>query len=157
MIASKRALIQELLRMFTNAVNILSDARAGRSNLSFRRPVTIRLLRQQGYSRPYVENARIRPAIRQKTLTVKSSHPDRDAQFEHINEEAKKAVACGCPVLSIDAKKKENLGNFKNGGKTYRPHKSPTEVLDHDFPLPELGKATPFGVYLIPRLKHTKA
>jgi hypothetical protein len=84
-----------------------------------------------------------------KTLTVKPSHPDRDAQFEHINEEAKKAVACGCPVLSIDAKKKENVGNFKNGGKTYRPHKSPIEVLDHDFPLPELGKATPFGVYNI--------
>jgi hypothetical protein len=84
-----------------------------------------------------------------KTLTVKPSHPDRDAQFEHINEEAKKAVVYGCPVLSVDAKKKENIGNFKNDGKTYRHHKSPTEVLDHDFPLPELGKATPFGIYNI--------
>jgi hypothetical protein len=84
-----------------------------------------------------------------KTLTVKASHPDRDAQFEHINEETKKAVVCGCPVLSIDAKKKENIGNFKNDGKTYQPHKSPIEVLDHDFPLPDLGKATPFGIYNI--------
>jgi len=84
-----------------------------------------------------------------KTLTVKPSHPDRDAQFEHINSETKKAVAAGNPVLSIDAKKKENIGNFKNNGKTLRPHKSPIEVLDHDFPIKELGKATPFGVYNI--------
>ena len=84
-----------------------------------------------------------------KTLTVKPSHPDRDAQFEHINDEAKKAVASGNPVISIDAKKKENIGNFKNNGQTYQPHKTPIEVLDHDFPIPELGKATPFGVYNI--------
>ena len=84
-----------------------------------------------------------------KTLTAKPAHPDRDAQFEHINNETKKAVAAGNPVLSIDAKKKENIGNFKNGGKTYRPHKTPIEVLDHDFPVKELGKATPFGVYNI--------
>jgi len=50
-------------------------------------------------------------------------------------------------MLSIDAKKKENIGNFKNSGRTYQPHKTPVEVLDHDFPIPELGKATPFGVY----------
>jgi len=84
-----------------------------------------------------------------KTLTVTPSHADRDEQFEHINSEAKKAVAAGNPVLSIDAKKKENIGNFKNNGRTYQPHKSPTEVLDHDFPIKELGKATPFGIYNI--------
>jgi hypothetical protein len=84
-----------------------------------------------------------------KTLTVKPSHPDRNAQFEHINSEATKAVSCGNPVLSIDAKKKENIGNFKNDGRTYQPHKTPIEVLDHDFPIKELGKATPFGVYNI--------
>ena len=84
-----------------------------------------------------------------KTLTVKPSHPDRNEQFEHINDEAKKAVANGNPVISIDAKKKEKVGNFKNNGQTYQPHKTPIEVLDHDFPIPELGKATPFGVYNI--------
>ena len=84
-----------------------------------------------------------------KTLTVKPSHPDRDSQFEHINSEAAKAVSDGNPVLSIDAKKKENIGNFKNNGRTYQPHKTPIEVLDHDFPIKELGKATPFGVYNI--------
>jgi hypothetical protein len=88
-----------------------------------------------------------------KTLTVTPAHADRDAQFEHIGSEAKTAVAAGCPVISIDAKKKENIGNFKNSGRTYRPHKSPMEVLDHDFPLEELGKATPYGVYDIFRNK----
>ena len=82
-----------------------------------------------------------------KTLTDKTSHPDRDAQFELIDPEAKKAVAGGNPVLSIDAKKKEKIGNFKNEGKAHRPHTNPIKGLDHDFPLPELGKATPFGVY----------
>jgi hypothetical protein len=84
-----------------------------------------------------------------KTLTATPSHPDRDAQFEHINKEAKKAVDAGNPVLSIDAKKKEKIGNFKNNGRTYRQKRTPTEVLDHDFPIAELGKATPFGVYNI--------
>ena len=84
-----------------------------------------------------------------KTLTVTPSHPDRDKQFEHINKETTEAMAKGIPVLSIDAKKKEKIGNFKNEGKTYQKEKTPIEVLDHDFPIPELGKATPFGVYNI--------
>jgi hypothetical protein len=84
-----------------------------------------------------------------KTLTVKPAHADRDAQFEHINDEAKRAVAEGSPVLSIDAKKKEKIGNFKNDGQTYQLHNNPIAVLDHDFPIPKLGKATPFGVYNI--------
>ena len=84
-----------------------------------------------------------------KTLTVKPSHPDRNSQFEYINKEANNAILKGNPVVSIDAKKKENIGNFKNNGQTYQPHKTPIEVLDHDFPIKELGKATPFGIYNI--------
>ncbi|MDR0460997.1 MAG: ISAzo13 family transposase [Nitrososphaerota archaeon] len=82
-----------------------------------------------------------------KTLTVEPSHPDRNAQFEYINAQTLKAIAAGNPVLSIDAKKKENLGNFKNNGCTYQKFKTPVEVLDHDFPVEALGKATPYGVY----------
>jgi transposase len=82
-----------------------------------------------------------------KTLTVTPSHPDRNKQFEHINAETSKAIEAGNPVLSVDAKKKENVGNFKNNGRTYQEQKTPIQVLDHDFPIPELGKATPFGVY----------
>ena len=82
-----------------------------------------------------------------KTLTVTKSHEDQDAQFEYINDQCKKAHAKGNPVISIDAKKKENIGNFKNNGKTYQLQGNPIEVLDHDFPIKELGKVTPFGVY----------
>jgi len=82
-----------------------------------------------------------------KTLTVEPSHPDRDAQFEYLNTQTLQALARGNPVLSVDAKKKENVGNFKNNGQTYQAHGTPVETLDHDFPLEELGKATPYGVY----------
>lgn len=84
-----------------------------------------------------------------KSLTAKPTHPDRDKQFEHINDEAKKAFANGNPVLSIDAKKKEQIGNYKNNGKTQQPHDTPLEALDHSFIDKILGKATPFGVYNI--------
>jgi hypothetical protein len=82
-----------------------------------------------------------------KTLT--SPHPDRDAPFEYINEYCAQAFKQKIPVISVDAKKKENIGNFTNNGKTYRERNNPVEVLDHDFPIPELGKVTPFGVYNI--------
>lgn len=84
-----------------------------------------------------------------KTLSVTPSHKDRNAQFEYINEKCKSASAAGSPVISVDAKKKENIGNFKNSGSVYRESKNPIKVLDHDFPIKELGKATPFGVYNI--------
>jgi len=82
-----------------------------------------------------------------KTMTVKPPHPDRNEQFEYINRIVREAEEAKTPVISIDAKKKEKIGNFKNNGKTYQPHKTPIEVLDHDFPIPELGKATPYGIY----------
>jgi len=82
-----------------------------------------------------------------KELAIKPSHPDRNAQFEHINETAKECMKSGIPVISIDAKKKENIGNFKNIGAEYNKKKEAVKVLDHDFPIKELGKATPYGVY----------
>jgi hypothetical protein len=84
-----------------------------------------------------------------KNLKLKPSHPDRNEQFEYINSEVEAANLKGCPVLSVDAKKKENIGNFKNNGKTYQPKGTPNEVLDHDFPIEELGRAAPYGVYNI--------
>ena len=83
----------------------------------------------------------------QKMKQVGAASPDRNAQFEHINATAKEYMAAGDPVISIDCKKKENIGNFKNIGAEYRPIKNPRTVLDHDFPLPELGKAAPYGIY----------
>jgi hypothetical protein len=74
-------------------------------------------------------------------------HPDRDAQFEHINKRVKAYRRGGRPAISVDTKKKENLGNKANVGREYRPKGSPREVDTHDFPDKEKGKAVPYGVY----------
>jgi hypothetical protein len=76
-----------------------------------------------------------------------SRHPDRDAQFEHINAKVIAAKASSQPVISVDTKKKELIGNFKNGGSDYRPKGEPLRVNVHDFEDKELGKVVPYGVY----------
>ena len=83
----------------------------------------------------------------QKLLQVGEEHPDRNAQFEYINKTASEYLAQGNPVISVDTKKKENIGNFKNNGQEYRLKKQPRRVLDHDFPIEELGKIAPYGIY----------
>src|SRR5271166_4487443 len=76
-----------------------------------------------------------------------SKHPDRDAQFEHINAKVIAAQAANQPVISVDTKKKELIGNYRNGGTDYRPKGDPRRVKVHDFEDKELGKVTPYGVY----------
>ena len=76
-----------------------------------------------------------------------SSHPDRNAQFEYINRLCGRRLAVGDPVISVDTKKKELVGDFKNGGQEWEPEGEPTEVRTHDFVDPVLGKAIPYGVY----------
>ena len=76
-----------------------------------------------------------------------SQHPDRDAQFCHINATAKAAIDAGEPVISVDTKKKELVGDFKNGGREWRPTGQPVPVRTHDFKDKQLGKAIPYGVY----------
>ena len=76
-----------------------------------------------------------------------SEHPDRDKQFEHINEKCKEFQKEHQPVISVDAKKKELVGNFKNDGKELRPKKDPIKVNVYDFVDKELGKVNPYGVY----------
>ncbi|TXL71781.1 ISAzo13 family transposase [Vineibacter terrae] len=76
-----------------------------------------------------------------------SSHPDRDAQFHYINEQVKAALAAGEPAISVDTKKKELVGDFKNAGREWHPQGSPPQVRVHDFVIPELGRAVPYGVY----------
>jgi transposase len=73
--------------------------------------------------------------------------PDRDAQFAHINTTSAAFLAAGEPVISVDTKKKELVGDFKNGGREWRPSGEPEQVRVHDFPLPELGRAAPYGIY----------
>jgi len=78
-------------------------------------------------------------------------HPDRDAQFRHINTQVKRALAKGMPVISVDTKKKELVGNYENGGRQWLPAKKPVKVQGHDFPQPDVPRAYPYGVYDIER------
>ena len=89
--------------------------------------------------------------LNQKMLQVGEEHSDRNRQFEFINDKAKLFLSSGDPVVSIDAKKKELVGDFKNNSSVCKKSKSPTKVLNCDFPLKELGKVTPFGVYDVNR------
>jgi len=94
------------------------------------------LLTEQGYSLQG----------NKKTLE-ETSHPDRDAQFQFIAARAKSCQDEGQPVISVDTKKKEIVGPYKNGGKSYRPKGDPVKVKVHDFMDKELGKVSPYGVY----------
>jgi hypothetical protein len=75
------------------------------------------------------------------------NHPDRDAQFAHLNASVRDALADGEPVISVDTKKKELVGDFKNAGRAWRPKGEPEEVRVHDFLIEELGRAATYGVY----------
>jgi transposase len=76
-----------------------------------------------------------------------TNHPDRNAQFDYINQTVGAALAAAQPAISVDTKKKELVGDFKNAGRTWRPQGEPEAVRVHDFLIPELGKAIPYGVY----------
>jgi len=109
-------------------------------------------LSKQGYSISYPKVADLLHAAgyslqaNRKTLEG-SNHPDRDAQFNHINQRVKVFQRRGQPVISIDTKKKELIGNFRNGGREWRPQGKPIPVKVHDFKDPKLGKGIPYGVF----------
>jgi len=93
-----------------------------------------------------LERLNYRRQVNRKTKEG-SHHPDRDAQFEHINKQVMAFQAAGQPVISVDTKKKELVGNFKNGGTDYRPKGDPQRVNVHDFEDKKLGKVVPYGIY----------
>jgi Rhodopirellula transposase DDE domain len=93
-----------------------------------------------------LERLQYRRQVNRKTLESRRN-PDRDAQFEHINAAVIAMQAAGKPVISIDAKKKEPIGAYKNTGSDYRPKGCPDQVKVHDFVDPEAGKVVPYGVY----------
>ena len=95
------------------------------------------ILNELGYSRQQ----------NKKNNQVGKESEFRNQQFEIINDKIEEFIESGDPVISVDCKKKENLGNFKNNGSEYRHEKDPRDVLDHDFPIPSLGKAAPYGVF----------
>ena len=113
----------------------LSEALTAAGHPASERTVN-RLLHDLGYS------------LQSNRKTVEGrQHPDRDAQFRHVNRKAKTFQGRGEPVVSVDTKKKELVGNFRNGGREWHPKGEPEKVLVHDFKDKELGKAIPYGVY----------
>ena len=110
-------------------------------------------LLKAGYSASYRTVARILNEqeyslqANRKTSEGKKDHPDRDQQFRYINEQAKQFLRDREPVISVDTKKKELVGNYKNGGREWEKKGRAVEVLSHDFPDPEVPKAVPYGIY----------
>ena len=123
------------LRWTCKSLRVLTDElRAGGHVISH--VVVGQLLKLEGYS--LQANAKVIEG---------NQSPDRNAQFEHINASVSAALAAGQPVISVDTKKKELVGRFKNGGREWHPQGEPEKVQVHDFVDAELGRASPYGVY----------
>jgi hypothetical protein len=123
------------LRWTCKSVRRLSEELQGLGHATSRRMVA-ELLHELGYSLQ----------ANRKTFEGKG-HPGRNAQFEHINAEVRAALQAGEPVISVDAKKKELVGDFKNAGRQWQPEGQPEPVRVYDFVIPELGRDTPYGIY----------
>ena len=121
----------------TLSLRKISDILEEHFGITAGKDVVSRVLEELGYSRQQ----------NQKQLQVGTPHPDRNAQFEFINNLAEEYLKAGQPVISIDCKKKELLGNFKTAGSEYCLKGNPHLSLDHDFELKELGHIAPYGVY----------
>jgi len=126
---------QSPLRWSAKSVRKLAQELAVKGH-SISYPVVAELLHELGYSLQ----------ANQKTREG-GKHPDRNAQFEHINGKVKEYLADQQPVISVDTKKKELVGDFKNGGRELRPKRNPEQVRVHDFLIKELGRANPYGIY----------
>ena len=106
-----------------------------------------------------VSHEKVAQLLREQNYSLQSNrkteegadHPDRDAQFRHINAQVKRALAKGMPVISVDTKKKELLGNCDNSGQQWLPAKKPVKVNGHDFPSPDFPRAYPYGIYDLAR------
>jgi transposase len=128
---------EKVLSWTTESLRSIQKVLAEKHNIKASHVTIGTILESLGYSKQ----------ANQKMLQVGEPHPDRNAQFEFIDKKAKRFIEIGEPVISVDTKKKENIGNFKNSGQEYRAKKDPRKVLDHDFPVKELGKIAPYGVY----------
>jgi transposase len=127
------------LRWTCKSVRKLAEELRGLGHTTSHRMVA-ELLHELGYSLQ----------ANRKTIEGKS-HPDRNAQFEFINTKVQAALRAGEPVISVDAKKKELVGDFKNAGREWQPAGQPVPVRVYDFLIPELGRVTPYGIYDIAR------
>jgi len=154
-----RKTVEEVYPGVTEALkNILEDSTSG-TPMSLLKWTTMglneqtELLYKQGYPISNVTVLKLANEMEyslqgnMKTVSSGAQHPDRNAQFEHINAKATEFQANNQPVISVDTKKKEKVGNYENKGKEYRPKGNPRKVKDHDFVDKELGKVAPYGIY----------
>lgn len=124
------------LRWTCKSTHMLSGELLHQHGIRISDKTVAKLLRKHGYS------------LQAPNKSVEGAqHPDRDAQFEHINTKAQDCIDRGVPVISVDTKKKELVGNFKNGGREWQPQDEPELVDVHDFPSDAVGKAVPYGVF----------
>lgn len=124
------------LRWTCKSTHALSAELFSRHGIRISDKTVAKLLREHGYS------------LQAPNKSVEGAqHPDRNAQFEHINAKAQRCIERGVPVISVDTKKKELVGNFKNGGREWQPAGEPELVDVHDFPGDAVGKAIPYGIY----------
>jgi hypothetical protein len=124
------------LRWTCKSTHVLADELFAKHGIKISHKTVAKLLRDHGYS------------LQAPNKSVEGTqHPDRNAQFEHINKTAESCIAQGIPVVSVDTKKKELVGNFKNGGREWQPEADPELVNVHDFPDDAVGKAIPYGIY----------
>jgi len=124
------------LRWTCKSTRVLSGEMFERHGIHLSDKTVGKLLRSHGYS------------LQAPSKAVEGAqHPDRNAQFEHINAKAQEGLERGIPVISVDTKKKELVGNFKNAGREWQPQGEPELVDVHDFPSDAVGKAIPYGIY----------
>jgi len=124
------------LRWTCKSTHVLSAEMFAQYGIRICDKTVAKLLKEHGYS------------LQAPNKSVEGKqHPDRNAQFEHINAKAEDSIKRGVPVISVDTKKKELVGNFKNGGREWQPQGEPELVDVHDFPSDAVGKAIPYGVY----------
>jgi hypothetical protein len=124
------------LRWTCKSTRVLAAELAAQHGIHISDKTVGKLLREHKYS------------LQAPVKTVEGAqHPDRNAQFEHLNAQAKECLERGNPLISVDTKKKELVGNFKNGGREWQPKGQPELVDVHDFPSDAKGKAIPYGVY----------
>jgi hypothetical protein len=127
------------LRWTSKSTRLLAEVLTSQSHPVSHEKVA-QILRQMGYS------------LQGNRKTEEGEdHPDRDAQFKHINQQVHLALKQGSPVISVDTKKKELVGNYHNEGRQWRKAKSPQEVNGHDFPNPSVPRAFPYGIYDLAR------
>ena len=128
---------EKIIHWTTLSLYKIKDILSSDYGINVSHTVVAKVLGKLGYSKQ----------LNQKMLQVGEHHPDRDKQFQYIASTSSKFVDEGEPVISIDCKKKENIGNFKNNGHEYRHSKEPRKVLDHDFLIKKLGTVAPYGIY----------